>query len=104
MSIDGLIHGVDWQISLDSRVHRLKPLRRARVATADGGMKCLLDLLGHRAGFAAADHTVVDLAQANAFRSGATYEHFIGDIELIARDSLLDHAISQVARKGDDGI
>src|SRR5215216_866380 len=40
--------------------------------------------------------TEIDLAQANHLRSGTTYEHFIGGIELVTRDWLFKYRVTQV--------
>jgi hypothetical protein len=48
------------------------------------------------AGFSRANDAEINFAQSDYFRCGTTNENLIGNIELIARDRLLDNFISSV--------
>ena len=62
----------------------------------------LLQGFGDRAGLAGPDDPEIDLSQANTFCCSAGDEDFIGNIQLITGNGLLDDPVSQVSSQCDD--
>src|SRR5262249_12049605 len=66
-----------------------QPLIVPAVRALDDREERLLDPARDRAGLAAADPTVIDVADRRDLRRGAGQEHLVGDVQLVARDQLL---------------
>ena len=64
------------------------------MASAGEVLKFRLQGASDRPGFSIADGAEINLAQADDFGSGAADEDFISDVELIARDRLLDDIVA----------
>src|SRR5579871_3002868 len=85
---DGLGGGdVDWR----------EPSEAIGLEAVGDGEELVGDLLGDFAGFAVADDYAVDAADGRDFRSGSGEEDFVGDVEQLARDRLLDYGEAEVA-------
>src|ERR1700691_2566525 len=67
-------------------------------------MKFFLHGAGYRTGLAVADDAKIDFAQGNNFCCRTADKNLVGDIELIARDGLLDYGIAQIPRQGDEAV
>src|SRR5262245_36328018 len=64
----------------------------------------LLQRGGDRTAAADADLNLVDRADRRHLSSGADDEHFVGDIERLARNVRFGHAVAEIARESDDRI
>ena len=53
-----------------------------------------------RAAAAGADNAAIELANRQYFGGGTGEERFVGDIDLIARDALLDQRDNRIPRRG----
>src|SRR5690606_37551273 len=88
-----------------------RPLRDRRQPVAVLGRTAVhhveeqrLQLFGDRAATAGADGAVVEFADRRHFGCSAGEEGFIGRIDLVARDALLDHGQADLASELDDGV
>ena len=71
---------------------------------ANDGLEGLLQRARDRPHLARADDAKVNLAQGDDFGGGAAHKHFVRDVQLVARDGLLDHVIAQVAGERDERV
>src|SRR3954464_456709 len=67
------------------------PFRMARVASLHDVEVARLQALGHGAHLAVAHRAIVDLANGGHLRCGAGEEGLVREVELIARDALLEN-------------
>ena len=74
------------------------------MASAGEFVKFSLQCASHRAGLSVADGAEIDLAQPNHFSGSAADEYFVRNIELVARNRLLDYGVTEVVCQRDQTI
>src|SRR5512146_576003 len=79
-------------------LHIIQPPCRKLVLASNCLGKCALQPLRHRARLAPTDLAEINLAQPDHLGSRTRHKDFIGEIQLVPRNRLLRHAISQIAR------
>src|SRR6476620_10691203 len=67
------------------------------MASAGELVEFSLQCASNRAGLSVADGAEIDLAQANHFGGSAADENLIRNIELVARNSLFDYGVPEIA-------
>src|SRR4029077_14573619 len=73
-----------------------------RNLSADVREELLLNALRDRSALAVADLYAVDAANRRHLGGGAAEEHFVSDIEHLARDQPFDNVVPEIARDLDD--
>src|SRR6266404_5871317 len=80
---------------LRSHRNRRQPVIAVRLLAANDAVKLCLQSLGHRAELALAHGNLVDRADGCDFSGGAGEENFVGDVQRLPRNLLLDDLDSE---------
>src|ERR1035437_517412 len=76
--------------------HWRQPLPRACMPPADQFVELLLQRARYRTRLAVANRAEINLAQRDDLGCRAAHEHFVGDVQLVARDRFLIHRVAEI--------
>lgn len=95
LCVDGLFGG-----DVDGR----EPTEAVGLEAVGDAEELFPQLFGEGPGVAVADEDAVDGADGGDLGGGAHEEDFVGDVDHLTRDALLDDGDADVAGEGEDGV